>query len=59
MDYEEGEGSKSHMAPVERVSILFPAFLDFNEEFKDSSSVQEQIRNIVATRIAGKMKFVV
>jgi hypothetical protein len=47
------------MALLERVSTLFPPSLDFNEEFKGSSGVRGHIRNIVATRITGKLKFVV
>jgi hypothetical protein len=36
------------MAALEKLLLLFPAFLDFNEEFKGSTSARdERIRNIV------------
>jgi hypothetical protein len=35
------------MAALEGLSLLFPAFLDFNEEFKGPTSGREEIKNIV------------
>ena len=48
------------MDQLERLSILFPALVDPNEEFKDFTSVKwKRVKHIVAneSRITGKQKF--
>jgi hypothetical protein len=34
------------MAALEQLSLLFPAFLDFNEEFKGSTSAREKLKTL-------------
>ena len=48
------------MDELERLSILFPALVDPNEEFKDFTCVRKRIKHIVAkgSRITRKHKFV-
>jgi len=46
--FEEGGVTKSHMAPLEKVSPLFAAFLGSYEEFKYFTSVWERVKHIVS-----------
>jgi hypothetical protein len=46
------------MVALEQLSLLIPAFIDFNEEFKVSTSAREEIKNIVGKGIGGKLGFV-
>ena len=57
----ESRGTKDILAPLDKLSILFPAFLDRTAECEVSASVGERVKDIVGKgkRIAGNQKFVV